>query len=65
MFGLLLSIARAGSLVNFNAMVPVYNEVMKHFKGHEALGVTLMLGKTIPFYLFSVSLIILRCHSAR
>ncbi|XP_022686793.1 major facilitator superfamily domain-containing protein 1-like isoform X2 [Varroa jacobsoni] len=49
-FGLLLSIARAGSLVNFNAMVPVYNEVMKHFKGHEALGVTLMLAGVLCIF---------------
>lgn len=43
-FGLQLSIARVGSMVNFNTISKVYDAVAKKFEGHEALGVTLMLG---------------------
>lgn len=46
-FGVQLSIARVGSMVNFNTISIVYDKVTKYFVGYEALGVTLMLGESL------------------
>lgn len=52
-FGLQLSIARAGSTANFMTMTKVYEKVHEHFKGYTCLGVTLMLAAiTCLFSLF-------------
>ncbi|XP_037075476.1 major facilitator superfamily domain-containing protein 1-like isoform X3 [Pollicipes pollicipes] len=41
--GLSLSVARAGSTVNFNVMKPLYDAVSESYSGYKATGVTLMI----------------------
>lgn len=43
-FGLQLSFARMGSTLNMQIMQPLYVAVQSSFKGHTALGLTLMIG---------------------
>lgn len=42
-FGLQLSIARAGSSANFVSMVSIYEFVNKHFHGYKCLGIALLI----------------------
>ncbi|XP_069939340.1 lysosomal dipeptide transporter MFSD1 isoform X1 [Cherax quadricarinatus] len=51
-FGLLLSMARVGSTVNFLVMVPLYDWVGTFAQGHKQLGISLMIaGATCLFSL--------------
>ncbi|XP_042237106.1 major facilitator superfamily domain-containing protein 1-like isoform X2 [Homarus americanus] len=51
-FGLLLSMARVGSTVNFLTMIPIYNWVNNFADGYRTLGISLMLaGITCVFSL--------------
>lgn len=43
-FGFQLSIARAGSAVNFLLIGLLYDYVSKYYQGHECLGITLLIG---------------------
>lgn len=42
-FGLQLSFARVGSTVNFIVMEPIYKYVSHYYKGHQAIGVVLLI----------------------
>jgi MFS family permease len=42
-FGLQLSVNRAGSTINFNVMTPLYNYVHQSYTGHQCLGIVFMI----------------------
>lgn len=45
-FGLLLSVARVGSGVNFLFMVPLYDWVGTFSEGYKTLGIALLIGES-------------------
>ncbi|OQR73863.1 major facilitator superfamily domain-containing protein 1-like [Tropilaelaps mercedesae] len=57
-FGLQVSVARVGSMVNFNTIARVYDAVSAYFVGHEALGVTLMLAGVLCLFSLICALIL-------
>lgn len=55
-FGLLLSMARGGSIINYYSMLPLYNWVASDQKTRQqVLGISLMYGKLHFFLQFLVS----------
>lgn len=51
-FGVQLSVARLGSMANFNSMEHIYNAITEKFEGHTGLAITLLIAGA--FCLFSV-----------
>ncbi|XP_015784976.1 major facilitator superfamily domain-containing protein 1 isoform X1 [Tetranychus urticae] len=51
-FGLMMSISRLGSTVNFKTMVHIYNFFEKYYTGYKCLGLTLLFA--VSFCIFSL-----------
>jgi MFS family permease len=51
-FGLTLSVARLGSTINMNVMVPIYEAVSKTKSGKDALGTALLIASTTCVFSF-------------
>ncbi|XP_014248154.1 major facilitator superfamily domain-containing protein 1-like [Cimex lectularius] len=64
-FGLQLSFARVGSMVNFLSMSKIYEHVHEYFKGREALGVTLLLASATCLMSFVSSVFLALMDSRR
>lgn len=57
-FGLQLSIARAGSTANFGSIVQIYELVNQHFQGYSCLGVTLLIASITCLFSLICALIL-------
>lgn len=53
-FGFQLSIARAGSAVNFLLMNSLYKYVSSYFKGYQCLGITLLIGEKFCYHVYLI-----------